>query len=215
MKIVKKIFKTLFFSLSGIVLLLLIMVFLLRTGSLNGFLASVATSRINDLTEGQFRIQRIEGNIFSRFSLEEIQLTQGDSTVFTLQNLQVGYSVSKLLKKEISADFLRLKSLQIQAVQKADSTWNFQDFLKPGRQKARNDTISKPFEWKINVEKIQIDSLRAKLYPLNKEKIPSLIKANAEVAFVMKQDTISASMKHIDAETFSPHLKVEEMGGFF
>src|SRR6056297_2058513 len=176
MRYVRKILKMLFYSVSGIILLLMIMVFLMRTGSLNGFLASVATSRINDITEGQFRIQRIEGNIFSKFSLENIQLTQEDSTVFTLQNLQVGYSVSKLLKKEIKVNSIRLKNLNIQAFQNADSTWNFQYFLQPGNQKARKDTISKPFDWKINVENIQVDSFKAQLYHLDKEKIHSVIK---------------------------------------
>src|SRR6056297_2375513 len=127
MKYIRKIGKILGISLTGVLLLLVILLYLLNSGTLNGFLASTISSKGSEAIAGDVNIERIEGSIFSKFSLQNIEVRQQDSLLLSLQRLQVGYSLSHLFKKELKVELIHLKDLKVNISQQKDSTWNFQN----------------------------------------------------------------------------------------
>ena len=214
MKHIKKIGKILGISLAGILLLLALLLFLVNSGSLNGFLASTLSSKSSEAINGEVTIEHIEGSIFSEFSLNKIKVHQKDSLLLSLQRLQVSYSLSQLLKKEVKVDLIHLKNLKVNISQQNDSTWNFQDLLLAAEEEQKPDT-SESLAWKISVHKLSLDSLKANIAALDTASIPSRLSLNLALGFQFSEDSISADLKQFYAKSHSPDLKVESMTGLF
>ena len=213
MKYIRKIGKILGISLTGILLLLVILLYLLNSGTLNGFLASTISSKSSEVINGEVHIKNIEGSIFSKFSFKDIEVRQKDSVLLSLQRLRIGYSLSHLFKKEVKVEVIHLKDLKVNISQQKDSTWNFQSLLQT-KEKEQPDT-AKSFPWKISVNELNIDSLTANIDPIDTTNIPSYLKLKLISGFQFVKDSIAANLRQFYAESRSPELKVETMTGLF
>lgn len=211
----KKIIKIAGIGLSGILLLIMILIFLVRAGTLNGLIASFLSKQVSDKIEAEFSIKQVEGNLFSRFSLEDLTVVHADSTVLSLESLHVDYSLSRLFSREVKVNFIRLNHLYVNANQKEDSTWNFQTMLPEKRQRQEKVVPAKEDQWVIQLDVIRIDSLKAWLSPLKKEQIPSELHAGFRGSFKMVNDSLLAEVERFSAETRSPGLQIKNMSGTF
>lgn len=194
--------------------MLVLLLFLVNFGALNGFLASIISSKGSEAINGEITIEYIEGSVFSTFSLNNIEVHQKDSLLLSLQRLQVSYSLSHLLKKEVKMNLIHLKDLKVNMSQQKDSTWNFQDLLLATEEEQKPDT-SETFAWTISVDKLDLDSLNANIVALDTASIPSRLSLKLILGFQYSEDAVSAEMKQFYAESHSPSLEVESMTGLF
>jgi autotransporter translocation and assembly factor TamB len=215
MRYLRRILKIIGLSLSGILFLLLILVILLQAGTLNSFIASTASSRLSKSIEGEIQVKQLQGNIFSRFSLENVKVIHEDTTILNLRSLQIDYTFSALLRKQIKSDFIRLKELEVYVSQNVDSTWNFQDVFPSQKNIPKEDTTQKQFDWVIDVKEIEVDKLKASVNPLNKEQVPSDLKFSLLTDLEMKAGNIQAQMKNLSLVTSSPDLEIKKLTGIF
>jgi len=214
MKYIRKVGKILGISLTGILLLLVILLYLLNSGALNGFLASTISSKGSEAIAGDVNIENIEGSIFSKFSLKDIEVRQNDSLLLSLQRLQVGYSLSHLFKKEVKVELIHLKDLKVNISQQKDSIWNFQNLL-PATEKEQTPDTAQSLAWKISLNNLNIDSLTANIDPLDTASIPAYLELKLRAGFQLNEDSITGNLRQFYAKSRSPRLKVENMTGLF
>jgi len=210
MKYLKNIGKIILWIGTGAILLLLMFLFALQSGMLNSFIASTVSTQGTKAINGQFNIEQIEGNLLSRFVLKEINISQADSTVLKLEKLKLDYKVTHLLQKKIKVNQIHLKDLQIHATQMPDSSWNLQQLIDPTTQK---DTSSSPSAWEVEIEQFLLDSLTARLHPLDSQKLPKQVKLKIQLALMMHPNTLSLNMQDFYLRTQSPYLQLNNMTG--
>jgi len=214
MKYLRKIGKILGISLTGVLLVLVILLYLLNSGTLNGFLASTISSKGSETVNGDVDIEKIEGSIFSNFSIKNIEVRQNDSLLLSLERLHIRYSPSHLFNKELKMELIHLNDLKVNISQNKDSVWNFQNLL-PAADKEQSTDTSKSFAWKINVHKFEIDSLTANIDPLDTAAIPSYLRLGIISEFQINKDSVSANLRQFYAKSRSPEMKMETMTGLF
>jgi autotransporter translocation and assembly factor TamB len=210
MKYIRQIAKTLLWVVTSALLLLMILLFTIQSGMLNSFIASTISTQSTKAINGKLKIEAIEGSLLSHFSLRNISINQGDSSLITISSIHLDYKLMQLLKKEVKINKFEIQDMQVNATQMSDSTWNLQQLIIP---KDKKDTSSSSNKWHITVNQFLSDSLKARLIPLNPQKIPKQIKLKMQLAVKMGPDNLSLDMQDIYLNTKSPYLKLNKMHG--
>ncbi|MFP4622075.1 MAG: translocation/assembly module TamB domain-containing protein [Bacteroidales bacterium] len=216
MRIVNKILTTLILTLTTLLLLVVILLMLVQNGRLNNSIASILADQGNKNLNAEVSIGGIQGNPLNLFSLNEIRISQNDSTILYLERIHVNYNLMALLQKEVRIRNLEVSDLILEGTQYPDSSWNFIKLLpEPEPKQKEKEETSRPSEWRITVNRLLLDDLSAQLNPLANNKIPSEIQVDGALDFSFKQDSIDLKMEKLSVETQSPELFVEHMEGKF
>lgn len=212
MKYYQKTGKIILRTILGIFLLVLISLFLLRSGMFNNFIAQTVSSRVSHSINGQLKIESLDGNVFSHFSLKNVSVYQGDSLVASLDRLALDYAIGPLLKKEIKFHRISIHNFQVFASQGVDSTWNLQHILPPGQER---DSSTTSFNWKLSIERFFLDSLSAQLSSKDNHKIPEQIQTGMQLSFLKTPDILSMDIQKIYLYAKSPDLHLRKFSGKF
>jgi len=131
------------FAISTILILLIFM----QTPLFKNWIKSVIENQVNSQINGVITIGKLQGNLITNLSLDDINITlKGDSLLF-LQTLFLDYQPLKLLDNEISINTLRFSGLKLYLKKQGDENWNFSDLLKKGQtvsQESESGNISDP-----------------------------------------------------------------------
>ena len=214
MRYIRKILISLIYTLSALLLMVVIFLMLLQNGTLNNMLASLLARQGSKNLNAEVNIGNIQGNPLNLFSINDIEINRNDSTVLHMQRLHLNYNLTAVLQKELRIRNLEVGKLVLNGTQYPDSAWNFMKVLpEPERQEKKKDSLQS--EWHISVNRLLLDSLNARLKSLPNSNIPSNIQVNGLMDFSMLGDSIVLGMADFSMETGSPDLKIEQLMGNF
>lgn len=221
MRYVRKILKGLVVVLAALLVLGMVVVLLLSQGVLNERLARVISSQGTRILNADFKVQSIQGNPLSCFSVNGLRVFRGDTAYLSLDSLKADYRIGSLIRQKVHINKLQMKGLHLYGVQERDSSWSFEKIF-PGDDSERDepDTSQTSVPWKICLEQLSVDDVSANLSPLDSVMIPSSIDLEGRFSFTLSQDTtgrdsIEANLNQLFIQTRSPDLTLSRMQGQF
>ncbi|MDA3822917.1 MAG: translocation/assembly module TamB [Bacteroidales bacterium] len=214
---IKKIVKILNYILISIVGLLLILLLLIHTGSLNSIIKRKITKQVSNQIQGELTIASITGSLFNRFTLHEVRLLDGDSILLNVKSIRVSYSLPAIIRKRLLVHHLELNDIGIQAIQQQDSRWNILNVLQPVQAATtEKDTSETGFLKSIELSDLRITALKADINSqFRQETIPKTIEGRLALKFLMKGDQISVNLQQFKLRSFNPDLEIRNMSGNF
>ncbi len=122
-------------------------------------------AELNKTLRGRVEVREITGNLITGFSLHDVRITAGGTTMFTAPLIDLRYQFRPIVKqKTINAEII-LHNPKIRLERSAaDSAWNFTKLLKP--TPVSTDTTSSPFPFTINVRGLEIVDASVAMYDM-------------------------------------------------
>lgn len=211
---VKKIIKILFITLASLAVLIIILVFVLGAGLLNGLVAKTVTEQAGKKLNGELSIGSIDGRLISHFTIHDISIIYGSDTLLYCDELEIDYALKPLFSKEISLGLIMVNGLALDLRQEADSSWNFMKLLPPGEDEA--DTSSAGSGWKISLSDLVIRNFTSEIVTLDTSgMIPSRIESGMRLSASMSGDTLNAKLDSLRITAYNPDFSVNEISGTF
>ncbi|MGC9341936.1 MAG: translocation/assembly module TamB domain-containing protein [Bacteroidales bacterium] len=130
-KVLKYSIRSLLWLLLTAIILILLVAAVIQIKPVKQKIGHIAGEKVSEMINGEFKIKEIEGNFFSELELRDISLKQGSDTVLFLENIKVRYNLVPLLSGRVQVYYLGLKKPGLWFEQLNDSTWNFNQILKP------------------------------------------------------------------------------------
>ncbi len=160
----KRIKKILLYTVTGIIILLILITGFTQTIFFKNFLRDKVEGQVNASIQGELRIGRIRGNLVNYLAIDDIVLASPGDTLFTMEELIVRFQPLKLLNRKISFRAIRILGPQISLVQWPDSTWNVTHLTPPGESKP--DT-SEQFKWTLKIKNAALRQAFISIRPLD------------------------------------------------
>jgi translocation and assembly module TamB len=137
--------KYIIYFFSGLVLLVFLLLLFTQTSVFRGIVRSQVEKMANEQLDGEVTLGELEGNFFTHLTLKELWLgkTRQD-TILAIDRLALSYSLWPLLNGKVQVASIQMDQPYFNLIQRADSTWNFQDILPPPKEKT--DTSSAPMK---------------------------------------------------------------------
>jgi autotransporter translocation and assembly factor TamB len=212
MRYVRKILRAILYTVSALLLLILLLVFLLKQGVFNDPLANLAASQATRSLNGNVSIERIEGDVLESFRIHGMQVTRDDSSVVSLDTLKIQYVLSEVLKRAIFIRDLQIHHLHVNGKQEKDSTWSFQSLLPQAPEKdTTKETGGK--SWTIRLRRLLMNDIQANLRPLDTTSIPRNLRLDGSLEFLMQGSKMKLSLDWLSLETVSPDLVIRDLSG--
>ena len=207
----KKIFKILFITLGSLLLLLLLLVFLVGAGTMNGFLARTLSKQAGQSINGELNIGSLTGRVFSSFQLHDVSITHESDTLLRCCEIGIDYLLRGLLRKRIEIDLIHIKDLSLVLKQDLDSVWNFTKFIKPGKD---TDTVSGVSGWIIILHDFRLDHLTSEISTVpDNQTIPDHLESNIRLNGSISGDSISVDLESLNIITRNPDFELSDMSG--
>ncbi|WP_372641654.1 translocation/assembly module TamB domain-containing protein [Ancylomarina sp.] len=207
----KRIFKIAGFVVAGILVILAVLLFAISTGNFNQWIATRISKSGSQQLNGKLTVKSIEGNPLSHFKVNGIRIQQEEKELASLDMIEIKLNPWAVLVKKIKIDLINLKGLQLKLEEGSDSLWNFQRLLPQG-ETAKKDTKSASFNWKIDLEKVNVTDLEADITPLNtNRKIPRSLKLDASLSFKMAPNSMKLNLDDFKLSTQQPSLQFDKL----
>ena len=221
MRYVRKIAKIFSLTIATLLVLSVIVVLLLSRGVFNERLSGVISGQGTKVLDARLEVQSIRGNPLSSFSMHGIRVFHRDTTALLLDSLIIDYRIGALIRKEVHVKHLKLNRLHLYGVQRSDSSWSFTEVL-PDRdaEPSKPDTTKPSAPWKIRLDRLSLEDVSASLSPLDTSAIPSSLRLEGKLGFIMGRDSINpdfmeVALENLALQTHSPALVLRQMQGRF
>lgn len=163
----KKFFKIIFYSLGGIVLLLLVLVLFLVSAPGKRFVRDKAVAFLKGKLKTEVSVGAVEYSLPKMVGLRDVLLKdQQSDTLLSVGLLKVDIDLLRLLKKEVVVHELQLEHVYANAYRKSpDTAFNFTYIINafsgtPDTAAAPKDTSSSPLTFEVG--KIKLKDIRAR-----------------------------------------------------
>ena len=207
----KKIFKILFITLGSLLLLLLLLVFLVGAGTMNGFLARTVSKQAGKSINGELNIGSLTGRVFSSFQLHDVSITHESDTLLRFREMGIDYRLIGLLRRRIEIDLIHIKDLSLVLKQDLDSVWNFTKIIKTGKE---TDTTSVGSDWIIILHDFRLDHLTSEISTVpHNQTIPDHLESNIRLNGSISGDTISVDLESLNFITLNPDFELSDLSG--
>lgn len=210
---IKKGLKYLLITISALLVLTILLLLLTQT---LWFKAKVA-DRINKLVtneiNGQFSIEEITGNFYRYVELQNVMLTNNDSTIASFSGIKLHYNLWALLKKQIEIDSVIVINPTFSVSQLNDSTWNFQTIV-PQKEK-RKKNAANLFAPTIDLKHLEIINGNVSVSSSNQILPTSINKINTSFTGNYNAKKIDAHLKEFSFQSQNPEFYVREISSYF
>lgn len=209
-KVIKNIVKYLGIAIGAVLLLALLAVWSVGSGVFNKQIVKIVNAKSGNFINGNLTVEKLSGNLFKGLKLKNVLVVQQGDTILFAGELDLGYSLRPLLKKQIKVSRASISDVRLQLEQNKDSVWNFVRLLPAGNPA---DTVSSaPFSWEIDVKQIAFNNLSATILPVDTASlIPRSAKASLKGDFAMKEDDIKLGISSFELQTLKPDLQVNSL----
>lgn len=197
--------------LSGITFLMVVFFLLLANGVLNGFIVSQAVDQVNKALNAHVKVGELSGNPLAHITINDLSIEQNNREILKIDKVEIGYSLLRLLQKEILINTVRIGNVKVEIWQDHDSIWNIQK-LYTATDTAKTDQSESGFSFVLNLEEVECTHLMARIQPLDTASvIPKTVDASLSLSFLMKGDGLELKLKNLAVKTTQPKLVVESM----
>ncbi len=208
---VKKIIHTTSYILGSLTAIVLLLVLLIHYGYLNSFIAQLISSQASQQINGQLKIEKLEGSVFSDFMLGDISLLNEKDTLFYCQELSVEYQLKELiLDKKLILNQINTQHIRLNLIQEEDSSFNISHVF----QSDSKDTVSSGNTIPILLKDIQLKDIQLHVSKLDQNaNIPKRLKFGAKANGYYTGDSALFSLDSLQLESQSPHLLITQLSG--
>lgn len=206
MNIEKKILRIVSFTSIGIVMFLLILFLFISSGSLNSFIKRSICTIASDQLNGAVSIDKLSGNVFSDFSIEHLQITDGDATIMEFGRIKIDYTIWALFQKTIKIDTILLNNPAFYLAEGMDSIWNIQKLLPDNETQATESSSS---AWNIELANFILQNLQVEINQLDSTSaIPRNITCNAHVNVAYQNENLQVDVRHFNMLGQKPYFQI-------
>ncbi|GET29108.1 hypothetical protein SD074_13100 [Prolixibacter sp. SD074] len=199
----------------GIIILVLAVLLVIRTGMLNQWLASVVSSKGSEMLHANVKLDSIRGNLLGDFYLKNFSLSRNDTTLLAFQKLEVKYSLASILRKNVNVDYVGLGQLRVFAVQEKDSTWNLEHILPADTTKMQpGSTLKSGSNWKVNISDFRLKDFQGAVLPIDTATIiPRKLALGLALSFRFEPDDLALNLKQFHLQTQKPDAVIDNLTG--
>ncbi len=184
----KQILKIAGFITLGTITTLMLLFFLIKIGVLNKIIAQTVSNQINKSINGKLSVEALNGDVFSEFTLLNLQILQGNDTIMTCDTISIKYTLTELINRTIIADKIKITNLKTYITQQTDSNLNWANLVPPANS---IDKDSETTNWKIEIRDLQLRNFITKLNLLHKTAyMPEYLKSDIRCNFTNTTDSL-------------------------
>ena len=152
-RVVKKLRTIALYVVIGIPVLLGILIAITQTQTFRDRLRTAALSGLDSLVNGRVSIGALQGDLITGFTLDSVAIDVDGGPFLRIPRVEIAYNPLTLPAKHITVRRLTLSHPVITLYRPRDGRWNLSDFL---RAKPGDTTASKPFDWVVDLEHLEI-----------------------------------------------------------
>ncbi|MCU4155010.1 translocation/assembly module TamB [Carboxylicivirga sp. A043] len=204
----KKLFKYLLLFIGLLIVLLIGALAYTQTASFREFLRVKVLEVANPYFNGKLAIGRIDGNLYNSIHLSNVALTEGDSTVLSIDSVYLNYRLVDLSTKHIQLDTVFFQSPQFNLWYK-DSTTLHLMYVFDKIIEIANSTPSN-FPIILDVKDIAFEDGQGK-YQLSYGKEPIVFqKINMEASGYFKKEHVELTLHAMNIKTDNPDFELQQ-----
>lgn len=208
----KKLIKYSLRFVGWLLLLLLVLLvlagLLIQTKPVKQKLAKVASQQASEMLNGQLKIGSIGGNFFNSLELKNILLTHHQDTLAFVPITEARYNLWPLVYGHLELHVVQLTQPYMHLEQVNDSTWNFQQLMKPSP--AQTDTSSSA-TFSVDLSHFQIKEGRLKIDSPD-TLIPQQVQHfNTTLSMSYSENKQAVRLSQFSLETIAPDLQLKQL----
>ena len=146
----------------GIIIALIVLFAVSQTSTFRSWLKDKLLTTVNGSINGHLSIESIDGTIFSSIILNNVSLTQERDTVLTAEKIDVRVSLLEIFFKTIYFRKVEIDNARIALLKDEEGRLNISK-LTASEEKAKEDTASGKFGFKIRVADLSLNDIDLKL----------------------------------------------------
>jgi hypothetical protein len=198
-------------AVTGSIIILMMLLLLIATGVLNSQIAKTASYFAGKAVKGKVEIGKIEGNLFSNFSIVDISLKHEDETILRIDSFEINYTPSRIIQKNIVAGLISINGMHLSLKEDKNGSWNFQKLL-PVSDSIQQTKESKPLAWHLYFPVIELNNITVDVDSNNENSpVPENTKLNALLNFEYSEGRLFAGMAKFNLATKEPELRIDRM----
>lgn len=208
MKTTKTIAKIFGWTLAALLAIVLLILLLSQTKPVKNKIVQVAQTEVNKSLKAKLHVESIDGNFLNGLGLNNVFLEYENDTIAFIPNLKLKYKLMPLLKASILVNSVEIDDPIFYVTQYTDSTWNFQNIVKPN---VNPDTVAKPFSMKLNIENVKINNGNVFVNALDTI-IPRQVRnLNSDFSFQFSQNEQEVLMRELRFDALKPDLSLKNL----
>jgi hypothetical protein len=141
------------YLLIGIPVLFGVIIAITQTQIFRDRLRAAALSELDSLINGEVRIGRLNGDLLSGLTIDSVSIDVNDGPFLRIPRLDIAYNFFALPGKTIAIRKLTLTRPEVHFFRPPGGRWNLSDLF---RRRPPDTTASKPFDWVIDVKRLEI-----------------------------------------------------------
>ncbi|MFA7288692.1 MAG: hypothetical protein WC055_07405 [Melioribacteraceae bacterium] len=153
---IRKAFNTMLISLVVFVFIFLLLFGFSQTSTFRNYLKDFVVDLADENLNGKLTIGSIDGTLLTSFSINNTLLTTQKDTLISAGKIEVVISPLQLLLKRIYIRSIGLSDVKINLLQNKDSTWNFENIIKPDPDTTKSKSR---FEFTIIANNIKLEKI--------------------------------------------------------
>ncbi|MFV0392002.1 MAG: translocation/assembly module TamB domain-containing protein [Paludibacteraceae bacterium] len=208
MKIIKTIAKIFGWVLIALIAIVLLVLVAMQTRPFKNRIVDIAQTEVNKILKAQLHVENLEGNFFNTLRLNGVLLELGKDTIGYIPELKLNYHLLPLLRGNIEVNSVEIETPIFYLTQYADSTWNFSNITQPNENP---DTISKPFGFQLNVERIKINNASIRIHALDTIFPRLLSDFYSDLSFKFTQEHQEVNMRELRFNTYAPDVSLKNI----
>ncbi len=207
-----RLIRTFFYSLVGVLLLLLILAAVSQTGIFRSWALTKIVEISKENLNGSLAIERLSGNLVSTLQLDNVVLKMGDKTVAIVERLRAEYNPFGLLAGKIVVRKITVVAPRLWLERDRAGEWNVTRLALPDSLESQDDAkSSRGNEWQIAMPHIEIKSGSAYLDSSDARALaaPQRLKnLDLQLGLWLEKNRTRIALEQLNFETEAPAMKV-------
>ena len=210
----KKILKYLTIIFVAFLLLFVLLGLFTQTPLFRSWLKNTVVKQVNKSLNAELTIGEIDGNLFQTLQLSGVLLKSDQDSLISVKSLDIKIRPLLLLQKLVFVDVIRVDNLALFVKQQNDSLWNFQQVVPQKQNVELPDTAKthRPFDWKIDLQNVQVVNGSINFQPIKKSVIPGRIEnINVDLSLTLNGDGLQVALKDFHLKTYDPNFVLSSL----
>ena len=213
----KKILKIIFYSLLGLVVLIILLALFTQTPFFKSRLRVILASSISTNINGTLHLGTIDGNFVTGFTIDSLAIYDDEGVFVTTRKITCKYDLLPIFEKKFRVKYLIFEQPSFNFIRTTKKDWNIKRLLK-------SDTVStkSTFDWTLQFDDIEIKNASVRLIDSaaladsNHWNMPasyfeyhdfSVNDINIKLSFFLNEKILKTQIQHVSC--YSPQSEFE------
>ena len=209
MTFLNRLFKIIkYFIIVFIIIIILIYLFI-QTGFFKSQLKQYVVKMLKSEINGDLKIEKIEGNLFTKVILKEVRIVDADEEILNVESISISYSIINIINGKLFFSSFILSKPYIRLIQDVSGSWNFEKFIQY-KNKKEQDNRTKVNSVSFIADNIKIEE--GNIY-LSKQNEIRNINIDMTASLNIARDDIDINIKKIQAKIDKPKIEITNLSG--